>query len=489
MKSSTCYVPALCLMIMSTVFAVLVSAAPTPPPAGSVTDRTYTAHGQVHTYKVTVPYCFDPSKSWPLISANQMQSEFLTDYCKVALQVPYITLPNCYNDMEDILDIAKDINIDPYRVYQTGFSQGGHISLQSAWQYPHNFAAVVPSSPDLRLPNQWFYFNNIQQLRNVPVRIVQGDMDDYIDGTLQVYETMLAASCPVEMMTFHAGHSYMLFTALPEFNRYIRTFFDANVLDPFPKTVYHCIEFCQAASYSRAFWVNGKLAKSYHGGLFGVNPVFQVTADSANNLITIDSADPMISGFDFYLDSHLVDITKPVNVVKGGQSIFLGAIPPDGKVPVTLYTTYVEPPSGSSKGGSYPAQYVCNSEEKVLWQKLDSIRCAVFGVCNQPPIATEASNKGRNNGLALSVFPNPFNPRTRIAVSPPYDGQAAGCEKVLFEIYNLHGKLVQKLLTAGGSADERTGITWDASGLPSGVYVIRALAGNATVSRTVTFLQ
>ncbi|OGJ90496.1 MAG: hypothetical protein A2487_03720 [Candidatus Raymondbacteria bacterium RifOxyC12_full_50_8] len=117
---------------------------------------------------------------------------------------------------------------------------------------------------------------------------------------------------------------------------------------------------------------------------------------------------------------------------------------------------------------------------------------------------SSAREKGMNKTTApwMEVSPNPFNPTARIAVSSPrfarlasesrWAGEAggqraAGGEKTEIYIFNVHGKLVQKM--PADFCQLTSGITWDASDLPSGVYVIKAMAGNVVLIKMATLLK
>src|SRR3989339_128046 len=80
----------------------------------------------------------------------------------------------------------------------------------------------------------------------------------------------------------------------------------------------------------------------------------------------------------------------------------------------------------------------------------------------------------------LTVQPNPFNPQTKITVSMK---QAKVNGTIEINIYDSHGKLVQKLTTDAGEA------TWDASGFPSGVYVVSARYGDMTLTKRAILLK
>jgi hypothetical protein len=64
-----------------------------------------------------------------------------------------------------------------------------------------------------------------------------------------------------------------------------------------------------------------------------------------------------------------------------------------------------------------------------------------------------------------AAYPNPFNPSTSLSLTLPSEGY------VSVKAYNLTGQVVDVI--AEGIMDTQN-ITWDASGLSSGVYLVRA---------------
>ena len=68
-------------------------------------------------------------------------------------------------------------------------------------------------------------------------------------------------------------------------------------------------------------------------------------------------------------------------------------------------------------------------------------------------------------------YPNPFNPSTTIEFALPHSGFAT------LKVYNILGEEVATLM-AGDHAAGSFKATWDASGLPSGVYFYRLTAGD-----------
>ncbi|MBL0177319.1 MAG: T9SS type A sorting domain-containing protein [Ignavibacteria bacterium] len=82
-------------------------------------------------------------------------------------------------------------------------------------------------------------------------------------------------------------------------------------------------------------------------------------------------------------------------------------------------------------------------------------------------------------GYALGQnYPNPFNPSTKIDFSVPEDGQ------VRLAVYNSLGDEVATLVNEVVSAGSYS-VTFDASTLPSGMYVYRLISGNFSESRTM----
>jgi hypothetical protein len=86
-------------------------------------------------------------------------------------------------------------------------------------------------------------------------------------------------------------------------------------------------------------------------------------------------------------------------------------------------------------------------------------------------------------------YPNPFNPSTEIRLAIPGEKEV----HVSLTIYNLHGKLVRKLVDAVRVPGIHR-IHWDgkdARGLPvpSGVYFYRVKAGDFIATRKMTSLH
>ncbi|OGJ90031.1 MAG: hypothetical protein A2268_12685 [Candidatus Raymondbacteria bacterium RifOxyA12_full_50_37] len=90
---------------------------------------------------------------------------------------------------------------------------------------------------------------------------------------------------------------------------------------------------------------------------------------------------------------------------------------------------------------------------------------------------------GTGDKTGIIAYPNPFNPVVTISSKNP----AASSKKIEIKIYNTQGKIVQKLST--GSLLLSTGISWDASDQPSGIYIIRATVGNSTMLKKISLIK
>jgi len=80
------------------------------------------------------------------------------------------------------------------------------------------------------------------------------------------------------------------------------------------------------------------------------------------------------------------------------------------------------------------------------------------------------------------AYPNPFNPTTNIKYSLPID------TKVILEVYNINGKLINTLYSGLKSAGNHT-IEWNAEGYPSGVYFVKLDAGEFTQTQKLMLVK
>jgi hypothetical protein len=86
------------------------------------------------------------------------------------------------------------------------------------------------------------------------------------------------------------------------------------------------------------------------------------------------------------------------------------------------------------------------------------------------------------SGLTLTTAPNPFNPATVLS----YELQAPSY--VSLKVYDTAGRLVATLVEGWREAGEHK-VTFDGSGLPSGVYLYRLQAGEAAATGKLVLLK
>ena len=80
-----------------------------------------------------------------------------------------------------------------------------------------------------------------------------------------------------------------------------------------------------------------------------------------------------------------------------------------------------------------------------------------------------------------AAYPNPFNPSTTIDLYVPMEGN------VNVQVYDLSGRAVQTLLS-GVQPQGDYNLTWNATDVASGMYLIRAEMAERTVVKKVLLL-
>lgn len=103
------------------------------------------------------------------------------------------------------------------------------------------------------------------------------------------------------------------------------------------------------------------------------------------------------------------------------------------------------------------------------------------------PGASAVSTDVPSTATNLTVYPNPFNPRTSIAFD------LAAAERVRVAIYDLRGVLVTVLdeghREAGHHILEWNGVDGNARPVPAGTYLLRVGTGSATQTRRMALLK
>jgi len=100
------------------------------------------------------------------------------------------------------------------------------------------------------------------------------------------------------------------------------------------------------------------------------------------------------------------------------------------------------------------------------------------------PIYTDANDTRPElpQALALSAYPNPFNPTTMIAFDLPRAARAS------LSVYDLNGRLVQTLFDEPRTAGHGE-IAFNGANLPSGIYFARFVAGDFAWTQKLVLLK
>ncbi|NOY06133.1 MAG: T9SS type A sorting domain-containing protein [Chlorobi bacterium] len=86
-------------------------------------------------------------------------------------------------------------------------------------------------------------------------------------------------------------------------------------------------------------------------------------------------------------------------------------------------------------------------------------------------------------------YPNPFGPAssaTTVLTAVTFRLPAAG--RVSLRVYNLLGKEVATLVNDYKQAGNYT-VTWNAAGMPAGLYIYRLETNGSVLTRKMTFLK
>lgn len=164
--------------------------------AGEHTPILINTEGNLYGYYEYLPKDFDSeSGKWPLIfywngsnaisgngkeDIDNLLSQGLPQYIHQGRHYPAIVISGMLPDWKqnDIHDFVEYIflryadHIDTSKVYMTGFSAGGGVTIEYISHYPEKFAAVIPIAPatngprnrklnsDLINVSSWFFHNS-----------------------------------------------------------------------------------------------------------------------------------------------------------------------------------------------------------------------------------------------------------------------------------------------------------------------------------------
>jgi len=94
----------------------------------------------------------------------------------------------------------------------------------------------------------------------------------------------------------------------------------------------------------------------------------------------------------------------------------------------------------------------------------------------------EAGIPAGHGSPRLSISPNPVSAITRVRITFPEEFGASSS----LRIYDLKGRLISDL---SGVRESRRSVTWNATGVPSGIYLVRCSQGGRAVEQRVTLMK
>ncbi|MBI4547365.1 MAG: T9SS type A sorting domain-containing protein [Ignavibacteriae bacterium] len=143
----------------------------------------------------------------------------------------------------------------------------------------------------------------------------------------------------------------------------------------------------------------------------------------------------------------------------------------------------IQPGKGYWVKASQPGKLILSSSSAVN----ASSRIKIVATAELPPPPPELSISNLkpltpNQFMLERNYPNPFNPKTVIRYQVSVNGQAK------LNVYDALGREVATLVNEVKEAGVYT-VEWDASGLPSGVYVYRLTAGGSSQARKMLLVR
>lgn len=334
-----------------------------------------------------VPAKYTPDKPWPVMVSFQDNPDpaltVKTSYFLVHSGDKGMVASKKF--MAEMRSLAGKYNIDPMRIYGTGFSRGGQEVEEQAWCHPDWFAAIAPMCSDLRDKPDRPGKSLLPKWIMTPTLLMHGDGDSFIEDGKQVFELMKSAGCPVEFKTFPGGHAPGV--PFKQDVKVLTDFFDKHTLEAYPKSVVHVVTHPELA---RAFWVDALVlkaagappAKDAVAAPSGSKPA-SASAPAKADAPTGEAAAPLVATYkvkvkegnrieveandqvaelDLYLNDKLVDMAKPVTVTMGEKKLFEGAAASPVKVKIREGETAPHAPSKPlweelteiKKGAKYP---------------------------------------------------------------------------------------------------------------------------------------
>ena len=133
----------------------------------------------------------------------------------------------------------------------------------------------------------------------------------------------------------------------------------------------------------------------------------------------------------------------------------------------------------------FPLDYIIDQQMKVVYHNTEYDPRRMTEIINNLLGIVGVEEDISSPPLSFTLkqnYPNPFNPVTTISYALP------SISKVLLIIYNLRGEEIARLVNGIQPAGLHQ-VTWDASGVSSGIYFYRIHAGDYIQTRKMLLLK
>jgi len=168
---------------------------------------------------------------------------------------------------------------------------------------------------------------------------------------------------------------------------------------------------------------------------------------------------------------------RAVAVMPPGARFLAAAVTFDGRVIVSRYVDFWQWTDETGDLPGTPVDLVFDRHARDLY-----VVTSDRGVWRAEGVVTGAPATPAAPRPALAAWPNPFNPRCTLRATLPRAGRA------VLEVFDATGRRVARPLDADLPAGPAA-LTWDAGGLPGGVYLARLRAPGGTASARLVLLK
>ncbi len=109
-----------------------------------------------------------------------------------------------------------------------------------------------------------------------------------------------------------------------------------------------------------------------------------------------------------------------------------------------------------------------------------TVGCRIF----KSGVTLSESCVADNDNFVLSAIPNPFNPVVRILIN------RYSVDKIIeLKVHDLQGRLVANLSSDVQKNGNKASLLWNASKVPSGLYIVSVKNGNASIRKTIQLIK